>query len=234
MFALSQTGFGAGRLDRCIGHFGVTLCGDFLTGLDLFTAGNAVCVSSVAGIGAGSLLGIPNLGICVIADTLRPLGIKGDAACQIHNRAIGVCRTVAFSIGIPSGKVVSFLGESIGFQCRIGRSRNGLCLHGALAAVCVEGHSHFTYRHFDAPLAVFIAEGVAGLGVRSRCVAAVCIVQLGGGDGDIHICNCRAGLCGLVGGCGGSRAVGQNHLASTVTGLDIRAAGGSVETTVCR
>ena len=162
---------------------------------------------------------------------LRPLGVEGGVLGQIYGCFIRISRTAAVCLGIPALEVVALTGEGVCIQCRILLCSHSLRRHRALdrvflAAVGLKGDGQLS-RLFAAPDAVDIVDGVAGLGGRSLKVGTVCVVQLGGGDGDGHciiaICIILMG-CGLLAGC-----ALLNVLAGAVAGADVRTALGGVD-----
>ena len=195
---------------------------------DFFAADGADRITGVAVLGAGGILLVDHLGERMI---VLPLGVEGGVLGQFYGCfiRIGVASTV--SRRIPVQEVVAFTGERVRIQRRVGLFEHGLRLHRTLdrvfrTSVGFEGNRQLD-RLFAAPNAVDIVDNIASLGVLRLGVRAVCVVQLGGGDGDGHriiaICIILIGFgrraeCALL-----------NVLAGAVAGADVRAACGCVD-----
>ena len=164
---------------------------------------------------------------------LSPLGIKSGVLGQINSRTIRI--GVASTIGrrIPVQEVVAFAGKRVCVQCGIRLCIYGLWGHRAFdrvfcTAVGFKGNRQLR-RRFTAPNAIDIVDNIASVCGRSFGVGAVCVVQLGSGDGDL-MCRHAALLRVLIRlglRSGGTLLVVD---ASTGAGADVCAACGGVDT----
>ena len=159
-----------------------------------------------------------------------PLSIKSGVLGQINSRTIriGVASTV--SRRIPVQEVVAFTGEGVCIQRRILLCSYGLRGHRAFdrvfrTSVGFKGNRQLR-RRFAAPNAIDIVDNIASVCGRGFRIGAVCVVQLGGGDGDGHRTAVRIILigCGRRAGC-----ALLNVLAGAVAGADVRTALGGVD-----
>ena len=134
-----------------------------------------------------------------------------------------------------------FTGEAVASQHGVHAAFHGLGFHAALALVGVKGDRDGFRFALQLPLAVFAVPvvGTSGSGAIGQGVLVLgtdilsSVMKLGRCDGDVHVSNCLAGLGGLVGRGGGTRAVGQDDLAGALAGLDVCTAFGGVEIAVC-
>ena len=228
VLALGLAGFRAGRLDPCVNDLGMALGRNGLALLDYYYFTNrADRITGVAGLGAGGFLLVDHLGDGVV---VLPLGVKSGVLGQINSRAIriGVASTV--SRRIPVQEVVAFTSEGVCIQRRILLCGHSLRRHRAFdrvfrTSVGFKGNRQL-HRLFAAPNAIDIVDNIASLGVLRLIVGVVKVVQLGGGDGDVHLTAARIILIGC------SRLAGcalLNVLAGAIAGADIRTALGGVD-----
>ena len=105
-------------------------------------AGGADHMAGAARLAAGLLI-VNNLFASGVLQL--PLGIQGEVLRQSHLGPLCIAGAAAVSFCIPAGKPVAGTAERIGCQGRIFR-RDGLYLHGALAAVGFKGHGVYRFR----------------------------------------------------------------------------------------
>ena len=82
---------------------------------------------------------------------------------------------------------------------------------------------------YAAPNAIDIVDNIASLGGRGFRVRAVGVVQLGGGDGDVVLCNSRTRLCDLLCCCGRTGCALLDKHTGAVAGANVRAASRCVD-----
>ena len=113
---------------------------------------------------------------------LGPLGIQGGVRVEAHDRSVGIALTGAVCLGIPAGEGVVLTGKGVLWQIntRIGLTCPGS--HRSFAAVGVKVNSDV---RSTAPYAIQIGNGRTHAGICRLGVRAVCVVQFGGGDGDL-------------------------------------------------
>ena len=200
---------------------------------DFLAADGADCITGVAALGAGGILLVDYLGERMI---VLPLGIKSGVLGQINRRTIRIGGTRTVSRRIPAVESEAFTGEGVYIQGRIRLCSYGLRGHRAFdrvfrTSVGFKGNRQF-YRLFAAPNAIDIVDNIASVCGRSFGVRAVCVVQLGGSNGDGHR---LIAICIILIGCG--RRAGcalLNVLAGAVTGADICTALGGIDSTNSR
>ena len=117
---------------------------------------------------------------------LCPLRIKCSVFREGNGCPIIIGRTGAIRHRIPAGKGVVCISKAVTLQGDILSRRAALGGHRSKAAVGIEGNGD--HRRFAAPSVVFVFDLGALRIVRRLRIAAVPIVQLGRGDGDVIIC----------------------------------------------
>ena len=154
----------------------------------------------------------------------RPLSIQGRILSEACLILIAIRFTVAVLTCIPAGEGVAFAGKGVLWQIktRIGLTCPGR--HRSFAAVGVKVNSDV---RSTAPYAIQIGNGRTRAGICRLGVGAVCVVQLGSGDGDGHrIIAIRIILIG----CGFRTGCALLHIfADSVAAANVSAAIGGVD-----
>ena len=143
MLTLRQAGLGTGGCNRLVNGLGVALRGNAFADRQLRAAAVAECITCIAFRFTSRGLGIFHRGASGVLQL--PLGIQGEVLRQSHLSPLCIAGAAAVSFCIPAGKPVAGTAERIGCQGRIFR-RDGLYLHGALAAVGFKGHGVYHFR----------------------------------------------------------------------------------------
>ena len=164
---------------------------------------------------------------------VKPLGIEGGILAQRNRLTILIASASAVRLRIPAVELESFTGKGIFRQRRSLLFGHGLRLHRTLdrvffASVGVKGNSQHI-RLCAAPNAAEIGDNIASACGRGFGVRAVCVVQLGGGDGDLMGRYIRTALCVLVSNrLYAKRAILLIHTGAAA-GADVRTALGGVD-----
>ena len=156
----------------------------------------------------------------------RPLSIQGRILSEACLILIAIRFTVAVLTCIPAGEGVAFAGKGVLWQIktRIGLTCPGR--HRSFAAVGVKVNSDV---RSTAPYAIQIGNGRTRAGICRLGVGAVCVVQLGSGDGDSHRI---IAICIILIGCGFRTGYALLHIfAGSVAAANVSAAVGSVDST---
>ena len=154
-----------------------------------------------------------------------PLRIKCSVFREGNGCPIIIGRTGAIRRRIPAGKGVVCISKAVTLQGDILSRRAALGGHRSRAVVGIEGNGD--RRRFAAPSVVFVFDLGALRIVPRLLIAAVPIVQLGRGDGDLG-----KSFCALICLIGDRRRAGCSRLliySRTLTGADICAAFSSVD-----
>ena len=227
VLAFGLAGRCAGSRNSLVNDLGVALSLNSFALGDFLAADGADRITGAAGLGAGGILLVDHLGERMI---VLPLGVKNGVLGQINSRTIRIGVTGAVGCGVPAREIVAFTGEGVCSQRRVRLFGHGLRRHHTLdrvfrTSVGFKGNRQLR-RLFAAPNAIDIVDGVASLGVLRLGVGVVGVVQLGGGDGDIHLIAVRIILigCGRRAGC-----ALLNVLAGAVAGADIRTTPGGID-----
>ena len=169
-----------------------------------------------------------------------PLRIKYSVFREGSGCSIIIGLTGAIRRRIPAGKGVVCISKAVTRQGDILSRRAALGGHRSRAAVGIEGNGD--RRRFTAPSVVFVFDLGALRIVLCLRIAAVPIVQLGRGDGDIlrnrfinrYASNRFALLPALMCYLFFTRCALLNIFTGTCTGMNIRTIGSGIDSSRCR